>query len=886
MKVSTTAALALTASGLALAEDVLYSQRLQKRGIDAQGHYNISFFHVNDVHAHLDEYSSSGTDCTRPERGCFGGYARIKTVIDEQRAKYEDSLWLNVGDEFQGTLFYSYYGGEKIAQTLNQLGFDAMTLGNHEFDGGDDKLGDFLANLTNIPIVSANIHSTNPKLNKTIKPYHIFPDKELAIIGVTTDTTPGISKPGKETTFSNAVEAVQNAIDEIRSTTNITRIAAITHIGYDKDQELAAAVSGLQLIMGGHSHTLLGDMAGAAGKYPTIVKNKDGDEVFIVTAYRWGEYVGYIDVTYDENGKILAYHGAPQHLTNTTKQDEGLQAQIDEWRKPFEEFAAEVLGSTNVELDQTTCQQKECLLGDFMADAMYEYRKNASENVAFAIINAGGVRATIDVGDITRGEVLTSFPFGNAIVELTLSGADLWDVLEGILSKVNVVNGKAVTSFLQVSKGIKIEYNPANTNGTKLTAVTIGNSPLDKAKEYQFVTLDFLATGGDNFFQPTTNFITLDTQDEVLTEYIKVKTPVDIKLDGRIQIVNGTAGPSSSSTAGPSSTLTSTPGVSGGTSLPSPTGTVLPPYPTGSSASRSVGTSLSYGQGTGVPYPTISVSKHGYSTAGASSAVYSTGIAPSSSTAAPPSYSTGLAPSYSSAFQWPSASSSSSSTCSTASPTPGQPVPSTSGKPHPSTTSVPGGIYSTVTASSVKPSSTPAIPSSSKPVSSVYYSVPSFSISLSSTSVPSVSSAPSAPYGTASASSVNPSSKPSVPSSGIPSYNAPPVGTANTPSKPSVPSSGTPSYNVPPASTAKPILPATTGVLHSTAPINGTAPHYPVATATATGTGVGGDKPNTTSPGLTEFTGAAERSFVGPLGAMAAVGVALVAGLVVLWGAL
>jgi 2',3'-cyclic-nucleotide 2'-phosphodiesterase (5'-nucleotidase family) len=496
---------------------------------------------VNDVHAHLDQFSSSGTDCTRPERGCYGGYSRIKHTIDTERPKHDDSLWLNVGDEFQGTLFYTYYGGEKIAETLNQLGFDAMTLGNHEFDGGDDKLGDFLLNLTNIPIVSANIQSTNPKLNKTIKPYHIFPDKGLALIGVTTEDTPGISKPGNGTTFSNAVEAVQNAIDEIKTTTNITRIAAITHIGYDKDQELAAATSGLHLIMGGHSHTLLGNMTNAEGEYPTIVKNKDGDEVFIVTAYRWGEYVGYIDVTYDCEGKILAYHGAPIHMTNTTKQDVGLQKQIDAWRVPFAEFAGEVLGVSNVELDQTTCQQKECLLGDYMADAMYAYRKASSPDVAFALINAGGIRATIDAGDITRGEVLTAFPFGNAVVEIKLSGADLWDVIEGIVSDVNVKNGKEVTSFFQVSQGIKVQYNPSNVSGSRLVAVEIGGAPLDKATDYSVVTLDFLAGGGDNIFTPTSDFVALDTQDEVLVQYIKATTPVDITLGGRIEEVNGSA---------------------------------------------------------------------------------------------------------------------------------------------------------------------------------------------------------------------------------------------------------------------------------------------------------------------------------------------------------
>ncbi|KAF2744756.1 5'-nucleotidase [Sporormia fimetaria CBS 119925] len=530
-------ALAATTS-VAQAEDVLLSRRIAKRGLDAEGNYNISFFHVNDVHAHLDEFSSSGTDCTRPERGCFGGYARIKKTIDEQRPKYNDSLWVNVGDEFQGTLFYSYYGGEKIAETINQLGFDAMTLGNHEFDGGDEELAEFLKNIT-FPVISANIQSDNEVLNKTIKPYHIFQEQGLALIGLTTSDTPAISSPGDGTTFSDEVEAVQGAIDEIKATTNITRIAAITHIGYDKDQDLAKATSGLQLIMGGHSHTLLGDMEDAEGKYPTIVKNKDGDEVFIVSAYRWGEYIGYIDVTYDPEGKILAYHGAPIHLTNTTEQDADLQAQIDSWRGPFEEFAAEVLGVSNVVLEQESCREKECVLGNFMSDAMLDYRADAPSKPAFALINGGGIRAEIDEGDITRGEVLTSFPFGNSLVEMTLSGKDLWDAIEGIVSGVSVTNGEEVSNFFQVSKNIKIQYNPENGNGTKLVSVKIGEEELVNDTEYTFVTLDFLAGGGDNFFAPTTDFVSLATQDEVLVNYIKKVTPVEAKLEGRIEEVDG-----------------------------------------------------------------------------------------------------------------------------------------------------------------------------------------------------------------------------------------------------------------------------------------------------------------------------------------------------------
>lgn len=365
---------------------------------------------------------------------------------------------------------------------------------------------------------------------------------------------------------------MQGAIDEIKSTTNITRIAAITHIGYDKDQELAKATTGLQLIMGGHSHTLLGDMPNAKGKYPTITENKDGDEVFIVTAYRWGEYVGYIDVTYDPQGKILAYHGAPIHITNTTKQDPELQEQIKEWRGPFEAFAAEVLGTSKVDLDQTLCQKQECLLGDFMADAMLAYRKNLTQDVDFALINAGGIRATIDEGDITRGEVLTSFPFGNSIVQIAIKGQQLWEVLEGIVTGVNIANKKAVTSFFQVSQGIKVEWNPANSNNTRLISVTIGDKPLANDTTYNVVTLDFIAGGGDNFFTPITDFVSLDTQDEVLVQYIAAQTPVDIKLDGRISNVTRQR--------------EGTPGSGNGTS---PTSSSAPPQQTGAATRLGAG---------------------------------------------------------------------------------------------------------------------------------------------------------------------------------------------------------------------------------------------------------------------------------------------------------
>lgn len=374
-----------------------------------------------------------------------------------------------------------------------------------------------LKNLT-FPTTSCNIQTDNKALRDSLVPYVIFKNHSLAVVSVTTPTTSHISNPGPGTHFEDPVTAIQRTVDLIKAKENVTRIVALTHIGYEEDLKLAQRTKGIHLIIGGHSHTLLGDMEGSKGKYPTVELNQDGDEVFIVTAYvlphspnpvtisdsitsfRWGEYLGYIDVAFDSEGKIVSYHGAPIHLDNTTAQDPGLQAEVVAWRAPFEKFAAEVVGESKVVLDHSSCQKKECTLGDFMADAMFDYRIGGNPDIAGVIINAGGVRATIDEGPITRGEVLTAFPFGNSIVEIKFTGKELWDVFEGIVSGVSLFNKEEVTSFVQVSKGIKFTYNPKNSAGTRLISLNIGGAPVDLTKTYTIVTLDFLAGGGDNFW--------------------------------------------------------------------------------------------------------------------------------------------------------------------------------------------------------------------------------------------------------------------------------------------------------------------------------------------------------------------------------------------------
>ncbi|KAG8942131.1 hypothetical protein FRC03_003619 [Tulasnella sp. 419] len=538
----------VAATSLVSADSYLVSRDYQnqnkhhKRFIDGNGNYNITILHVNDVHAHLDEFTSSGTDCTAGKT-CYGGYARLKTKINELRQTYSDSLLINAGDEFQGTLFYSYLGPSVIAQTLNDIKFDAMTIGNHEFDAGEDTLVHFLQNLT-FPVVCANINTTNTEFQKLLVPYHIFPQHNLALVAVTTPDIPGISSPSEGTKFLDPVAQVQQTVDYVRSTQNVTRIVVMTHIGYENDINLAKNTRHVNLIVGGHSHTLLGNFEGATGAYPTIATNLDGEEVFVVTAYKWGQYLGKIDVAYDPNGKIVAYTGAPILMDNKTAQEQNLQEQIEQWRVPFDELGKQVIGTTNVNLDQTTCQQKECLLGNVIADAMLWYRAKAGSAVDGSIMNAGGIRATIDQGEITVSEVLTSFPFMNGVVELTFTGQQLWDIFEGIVSDKNSA-GQTVTSFVQVSKGISFTYNPKNAPGSRLISLNIGQAepvpPVNRSKTYKIATIDFLATGGDFFWSKRSDFVTLDTLDVVLQEYIKATTPLNPQLTGRIQTTDKTS---------------------------------------------------------------------------------------------------------------------------------------------------------------------------------------------------------------------------------------------------------------------------------------------------------------------------------------------------------
>ncbi|CAG8570733.1 9020_t:CDS:2 [Ambispora leptoticha] len=532
--------------GLAL----LFFASFPIENIEDQSSLHLSVIHTNDVHSRVDQINSFATDCTPAQyeaKKCYGGTARHKTLIDRLRTRNKNSLLLDGGDEFQGTLFYTYYKGNKTADVMNILGYNLSTIGNHEFDDGPDTLLKYYKRLKT-PIVCANIDTTkNPNLGQYIKPYHIFEEYNLAIIGYITKMAGGISNAGPTLSFSDPIPIVQKHVDELHAK-GIKRIFTLSHNGYEGDKVLAAQTYGVALHIGGHSHTLLSnrtsDASDAKGPYPTTVKNAKGEDTLIVQAYWGGKYIGYLDILIDAEGKILKYEGEPILVDQSIPQDPEIKSLVSSWRQPFDEFVKAVIGEAKEDFDQSKCQDAECQMGNLVTDAMLNYRTKSSIRVNAALINAGGIRTGLLKGNITIENILTVLPFGSSLVDIDVTGKNITDILESVVGKnKNIVSGKPVTSFIQIS-GIQFTYNSSKEIFKRVVEVKIRDpstkeyTMLDPKQVYTLTTLDFVANTGDGILAtPIEGLVPLDAIDKVVNDYIAEQKVITPYLDGRIKDV-------------------------------------------------------------------------------------------------------------------------------------------------------------------------------------------------------------------------------------------------------------------------------------------------------------------------------------------------------------
>lgn len=506
----------------------------------------LTIAHVNDTHSALEPSEENLTldvDGQRQVvRAKLGGMARLKTALDEVRGREKNVLTLHAGDAVQGTLYFNVFAGAAEFDFLNALDIDAMCLGNHEFDRGAAQLGRMLA-LARFPVLAANIDATQePALAGRIGSYVIreftTPGgmERVGVIGATTTATPLMTMDVGRARFLDPAPAIRAAVDELAAR-GVNKIVLLSHNGYDVDQELARSVPGLDVIVGGHTHTLLGDGAalGAlgltpAGPYPTLAKGPQGETVLVVQAWKWGEALGALSVHFDAAGRVTGHSAAPELLVSepfrvgpfaidpSSEDGRAIRAAIEasgvarvgqgdpEFLARLAPYAEKIAAFQNAPLGATA--GKDMLRGTatdpgpLVADAYLAKVPGAQ----IALVGAGGIRRDILAGPLTQGQVMGVLPFGNTLVTLDVTGAQLKDALEDAvefrLTTRPPENNNPRKLVIIHTAGLGYVIRPLQPKGSRIAALTLrlpggASAPLDLAATYRLVTNSFLASGGD-----------------------------------------------------------------------------------------------------------------------------------------------------------------------------------------------------------------------------------------------------------------------------------------------------------------------------------------------------------------------------------------------------
>ena len=516
----------------------------------AQGTFKLNILHINDMHSRVESISRFNSTCSVEDKDagkCFGGFGRLATKIRERRKEIADAgehvLTLDAGDQFQGSLFYTTYRGKAEGEFMNRIGFDLMAVGNHEFDNGPDTLADFI-DLVEFPVISGNIKvAEGEKLVDKIKEWHVFEigGEKIGVLGVTAPETAVISMPGPNVTFIDDIEYLQEAAMRIRAEEGVNKVLLLSHVGFPRDQEIAAKVEGISAIIGGHSHTLLSNTEEGAPSYATLVENPAGRAVPIVQAGAYSKHLGDLALVFDEEGYVAEATGDTRILDASIEPDPEIEARVAELAGPIEKMKATPIGEVAAPIDgsREKCRAGECEMGVAVTDAMLA--RVADQGIAIAITNGGGLRASIGQGIATVGDVLSVLPFQNTLATMKIKGKDIVASLETGVNDIENGAGK----FPQVA-GLKytIDMNvPPDGGRVKDVQVKEGGNwvPIDPEKVYAVATNDFMRKGGDGYALFASNAI--DPYDygpgmeEMLAEYIANNAPYQPKVEGRITVI-------------------------------------------------------------------------------------------------------------------------------------------------------------------------------------------------------------------------------------------------------------------------------------------------------------------------------------------------------------
>ncbi|XP_049518135.1 snake venom 5'-nucleotidase isoform X1 [Dermacentor silvarum] len=521
--------------------------------------FTLTVLHTNDVHSHIEESTKYGGLCTGHRADCVGGIARIATKVNELKKTYPNTIFVNAGDFFQGTAWYTVLKSALVSEVMVAMGYDYACLGNHEFDNGPSELAPFLQKVSRSPLkfVSCNTDfSRSSNLRHIDVPKSVITtmqDTKVGIIGAVIEDTKFLSNPGP-VKFFDAAKSIQK---EARVLKNMGAkiIIAITHIGYLKDIELIRNVTDVDLVIGGHTNTFLYNGNDhppenvPAGPYPTTVKRSDGTTGLVVQAFWFGKFLGFLRVTFDDDGRVKSWSGNPILINSSIPEDPHILRVIEPHRERVYHAMRIRVGSSRVSLEhaEDVCRLRECNLGNLVADSYFNYYANKKprssnvwSNVNGAIVNGGSLRAPIlRTASVTMGDILSALPFGQTIVVATMNGKSLKKMMEYSMSNYNV--SSPAGSFLHVS-GMKVEFDVTRPPMQRLVLLEILCTrcyvPVyEKVRDdavYNVATTDFLAKGGDGFDVCTNVSEGGPIEYELLVDYFKQMSPIKAGIERRV----------------------------------------------------------------------------------------------------------------------------------------------------------------------------------------------------------------------------------------------------------------------------------------------------------------------------------------------------------------
>lgn len=449
--------------------------------------FALIILHTNDIHSHDLPFKDNGN--------LIGGLSKIAYLVSAIKATHNNVIVVDAGDFFQGTPLFQRYGGAVEIEALNEIGYDIVELGNHEFDKGAQYLANQLK-AAKFPVLACNLDcSALPALEQVVKAGIIkeINGEKIAFIGV---ITPDLEKKalGLEGVKVKAPggDWLQPIKEEVEYYQNqgINKIIIVSHCGVELDKDLAAAIPSIDLIVGGHSHTTL--------KKPIWLQHPDGTYTAIVQTGCYGRALGDIDLKFDQLGHIIKPKTQYRLISiNSNLQDDPqLEAYLQEKEKPLLALANNIIGTADGTFwNHFANMPADSAIGNLICDAMAEATANCAVQITFQ--NRGGIRAKLEKSPISEEKIQEILPFDNKIVCATLSGEALLSLLKCSLS------GPHYGAFFDVH-GLKITYDPEASPDKRIISILVQNEagnwlPLEKKASYKIAVNDYNFKGGDGY---------------------------------------------------------------------------------------------------------------------------------------------------------------------------------------------------------------------------------------------------------------------------------------------------------------------------------------------------------------------------------------------------